>query len=77
MWLTLLFVPQVKRMYPYNDLDDARVKEVTTALIQKIGLSDEFSFNGIVQTLGDPTGEAAMFTKTYAWNTGNLCRSLK
>ena len=60
------FVPKVNRIFPYTDLDDARVEEVATALIQRIGLSDEFSFNGIRQMLGDPTGEAAMFTKTYS-----------
>lgn len=59
------FVPQVKRYYPYNDLDDTRVEEVATALMQRIGLSDEFHFNRIRQVQGDPTGEAAVFTKTY------------
>ncbi len=60
------FVPQVKRIGTFNDLDDARVEEVAAALIQRIGLADEFSFNGIVQMKGDPTGEAAIFTKTYS-----------
>ena len=60
------FVPQIKRITPYNDLDDARVEEVAAALMQRIGLADEFSFNGIVQMKGDPTGEAAIFTKTYS-----------
>lgn len=59
------FVPQVKRMYPYIDLDDVRVEEVAVALMQQIGLSDVFSFNYIRQTQGDPTGEAAVFTKIY------------
>lgn len=60
------FIPQVKRIGTFNDLDDARVEEVATALMQRIGLADEFSFNGIVQMKGDPTGEAAEFTKTYS-----------
>jgi hypothetical protein len=59
------FVPQVKRIGTFNDLDDARVEKVAAALIQRIGLADEFSFNGIVQMKGDPTGEAAEFTKAY------------
>lgn len=60
------FVSQVKRIDTFNDLDDARVEKVATALMQRIGLADEFSFNNIRQMKGDPTGEAAMFTKTYS-----------
>jgi hypothetical protein len=59
------YVPQVKRIGTFNDLNDERIEEVATAMIQRIGLADEFIFNAIVQMKGDPIGEAAEFTKTY------------
>lgn len=60
------FVPQIKRVDIFTNLDNSRVEEVATALMQRIGLANEFNFNGIVQMKGDPIGEAAEFTKTYS-----------